>query len=79
MNNLFLHLCLISIIQVTAEIVTAQSQPGKKNGNEKIDLASQWKFKSYLLGDGRTAEWNKSIFTDIIELPGSCEKRGYDV
>ncbi len=69
MKNLFLYLCLISIILVPTEIVSAQSQAGKPDRNKKTDLAGQWEFKSDLQGEGRTAEWYKAKFTENIELP----------
>jgi len=44
-----------------------------------ITIAGQWKFKLDSLNVGMQEEWFKSKLTQNIELPGSCEQRGYGI
>jgi len=48
-----------------------------KSSTTTISLAGKWKFKLDPQGVGQKAEWFKTNLTDNIELPGSCEQRGY--
>ena len=47
--------------------------------NKPISIAGQWKFKVDSLNVGIQEEWFKSELSQNIELPGSCEQRGYGI
>ena len=50
---------------------------GKIYGDDTISLAGQWRFQLDPENAGVAGEWFSRKLPDAIELPGSCEQRGF--
>ena len=46
-------------------------------GSQNLPLAGQWRFKLDPKNIGIADEWFNQKLPDLIELPGSCEQRGF--
>ena len=76
MNNNFSRIIIALVLLALAlagSINFATAQP------PVISLAGSWRFQLDPKSEGVAGEWFKSTLPDRIELPGSCEQRGFGV
>jgi hypothetical protein len=70
---------IIFIIFLAMQSLFVLQAQNPQIAGKPISIAGQWKFKLDSLNVGMQEEWFKSKLSQNIELPGSCEQRGFGI
>ncbi len=66
-------------LAIAATVLAICSCSRTTSVDKTISLAGEWRFALDSTGIGESEEWFGKELPDLIQMPGSCEQRGYGI